>query len=131
MNVKQAYNKIADWYFGLTWWKKILACVVLVILFVLGVIYIAYRFISGQGISLPLENTTTDNAHDDTVKVAVGDRTAVQKKLETELMIKKTLVMGLVKERKKQTEQTEALKQRIVNATSFTEIDDILQILKK
>lgn len=130
MDIQKLYRKVVDWYFGLPWWKKALFFLVLIGIFVLAIVYVVYRYFSEQNM-IPATPAKVDAAHTAIVDQAVAMNRKEQRKLEADLLIKKSEAMGLAQTRVHDSAKQREVRDAISNAKSFEEVDAAIKAIKK
>jgi hypothetical protein len=130
MNINQLYRKAVDWYFGLPWWKKALFFLALIGILVLAILYVVYRYFSDQNM-VPTTPVKVDTAHEAIVDQAVASNRQAQRKLEADLLIKKSEAMGLAQTRVHDSAKQREVRDAISNAKSFEEVDAAIKAIKK
>jgi uncharacterized iron-regulated membrane protein len=129
MKIEELFKRALEWYKGLKTWKKVLGFLFLIVLAVLGIVYVVYRVLAGRNVTTT--PVAVDNAHTAVVDNAVAQNRAAQRKLEAELMIKKSEAMGLAQQRVKDADKQKDVRSLISNAKSFEEVDAILKGIKR
>jgi hypothetical protein len=129
MEIKEIFEKGLSWYRGLSMWKKVAACLFLVVLAVVWVIYVVQQAL-GKNIS-PIVPTESDDAHSAVVNNVVVVSKAEQKRLEDALMVKKSEAMTEAQKRVYNAGKQREVRDLISNAKSFEEVDDIIKGLKQ
>jgi uncharacterized protein YpmS len=127
--MEELFKKALGWYKGLKTWKKVLGFLFLIVLAVLGIVYVVYRVLAGRNVTTT--PAAVDDAHTAVVDNAVTQNRAAQRKLEAELMIKKSEAMGLAQQRVKDADKQKDVRNLISNAKSFDEVDAILKGIKR
>lgn len=126
--MKDAYLKVLNWYKGLTTWKKVVGFIVLILIALLGIVYLVYQIMDRPQ---PVVPKPVDDAHSAVVNNIVEEERKKQRKLEVELMMKKTEAVEKAKKRVKNTEKQKEVRALISSAQSFEEVDSILKGLKR
>jgi uncharacterized iron-regulated membrane protein len=129
MKIEELFAKAWGWYKGLKTWKKVLGFLFLVVLAVLGIVYAVYRVIAGRTVT-PTP-AAVDNAHTAVVDNAIVQNRAAQRKLEADLMIKKSDAMTEVQRRVTDSGKQRDVRDLISKAKSFDEVDAVLKGLKR
>lgn len=128
MKFNELYGKVWGWYKGLPTWKKVVFFVVLVFVALLGVVYLVYQILDKPQPTTPKK---VDDAHKNVVDSVVNRNRENQRKLEAELMMKKSMAMRLARSRVKNAEEQKEVRERLRSASSFEEVDAILKGLKR
>lgn len=129
MKIEEIFTKAWGWYKGLKTWKKGAYFLFLIVLAILGIIYAAYKTLSNN--VAPAVPTEADDAHAAVVDNTVAISRAKQKKLEAELMIKKSEAMTEVQQRIVDAGKQRDIRDLISRAKSFEEVDQVLRGLKR
>jgi hypothetical protein len=129
MNIPEIYENALAWYKKQATWKKVVFFLFLVVLAVLGIVYAVYQTLNRH--TADTTPTEVDSAHSRVVDDTVAQSRAAQKKLETELNIKKTEALHLAQERIKDAQQQKDVRDVIANAKTFDEVDVAIKALKR
>jgi uncharacterized membrane protein YhiD involved in acid resistance len=130
MDIKAIYTKAVGWYFGLPWWKKALFFLALIGLLVLAILYLVYRYFSDQNMT-PTTPVAVDAAHTAVVDQAITENRKEQRKLEADLLLKKSEAMGLAQTRVHDAAKQREVRDAISNAKSFEEVDAAIKAMKR
>jgi hypothetical protein len=130
--ITELYEKSLGWYKQLPTWKKVVFFVVVPVLILLGALYFV---ITGKEEGLLEQQEQVSSKADQYIKKmtdnTVATHKATQKKLETDLLVKKTEAVQLANEKIKIEKNRETLTTAISNAESFEEVDTLMKGIKK
>ena len=108
-----------SWYLKLPWWGKILGAILLIVLVVLVVLSLAAQLLS------PGPKTSADKEHAETVDTALEGQKNIRKELDETINLKKKEMYRHINSAAKIDAKTMKNRQKIYEATTMDELDEL------